>query len=145
MKKFLYCCCFVLCLFLFTGCGSKTLKCSKESNNNNEMKMFQSINVSFKNDSVSKLSMNINVQLSENYIDLRDSLIQSIENEFDDFNGEKGISYSTKKKDDGFDFKLDANFNKLSNDVKNDLSIINYESSYDAAKQEFENSGYSCN
>lgn len=144
MKKYLYCGCFVLSLILFTGCSNKTLYCSKESTGNPEMKMFQDVNVKFKNDAVSKLTTNINVDLGDGYTDLSDSLMSSIESQYADYKDEKGVNYSFKKNDNGFKFKLDINYDKLPTEIKKDLSIVNYENSYEAAKKDFEKNGYNC-
>jgi len=131
-------------MILITGCGNKTLKCNRDNSYSDEMKMYQELELKFKSDSVSKLSMNMSVELGEEYLDFKDSLLQSVESEFADFSDEKGLSYSSSNNDSGFDFKLKINFNKLSDSAKNNIDIVNYESSYESVKADLEESGYSC-
>lgn len=143
MKKYFYSFLALSLLFL-TGCGSKTLKCSRDNSYSDDMKMYQNLNVTFNGDSVSKLSMDMDIQLSEDYLEFKDSLIESIESEFSTFVNEKGLSYSTSVRDDGFVFKLKVNFNRLSAEAKNELDIIDSENSYDSIKNELEETGYTC-
>lgn len=145
MKRLFNFCCLMVCLFLFTGCSSKTLKCTRETSYNDEMNMSQQLNIVFKNDHISKLSMNMDVELLGTYMDSRDSLIDGAESEFNKYGDVSGIDYTTKINDSGFNFKVKLNFNKLSEDIKKDLVIANYENSYNSQKKELESTGYSCN
>lgn len=144
MKKYVYLSCLAFGLLLFTGCGSKTLNCTRENNYSDEMIMNQDLSVSFKKDKVSKLSMAMDVKLGESYSNFKDSLIESVESEFSNFSDQSGISYKTTDKGDGFNFKVKINFNKLSDDAKKNLDIVNYENSYDSVKIELEDAGYNC-
>ncbi len=144
MRKNIYLSCLILGLFLFTGCGSKSLSCTRENNYSDEMIMNQSLNVSFKKDKVNKLSMDMDVKLGESYDSFKDSLIESVESEFSKYSDQSGINYKTTKNDNGFNFKVKVNFNKLSDEARKNLDIVNYENSYDSVKLELEDSGYSC-
>ena len=144
MKKNVYFGFLVLGLVLFTGCSSKTLNCSRENNYSDEMIMNQDLSVSFNGDKVSKLSMDMDVKLGESYNSFKDSLIESVESEFSRYSDQSGISYKTNKNDNGFKFNVKINFNKLSDEAKKNLDIVNYENSYDGVKAELEDSGYNC-
>lgn len=136
---------FVICgLFLITGCSSKNLNCTRESDYSSEMSMKQVLTIKFKGEHVSYLDMKMNVLLSDSYIDFKDSLIESIESEFSNFNGKRGVSYSTSDNVEGFDFRVKINFDKLDDNSKKDIDIVNYEKSYDSIKSELEESGYIC-
>ena len=134
MKKGIYFSCLVLGLLFFTGCGSKSLSCTRENNYSDEMIMNQDLTVSFKKDKVNKLSMNMDVKLGESYDSFKDSLIESVESEFSKYSDQSGINYKTNKN----------NFNKLSDEARKNLDIVNYENSYDSVKFELEDAGYSC-
>lgn len=141
MKKY----CFLLvCVLLFTGCGSRTLKCSRENNYSDEMKMIQKLDIKFKSEHIKKLAMDMNVELGDEYLSFKDSLITSVESEFSDYSNERGVSYSTSDTENGFNFKLKVNFNKLSDDLKKSIDIVDYEKSYDSIKNDLEESGYIC-
>ena len=76
MKKFLYCGFVFLFVFLMSGCGAgKTLKCTRDNDYNNQLTMNQKLNIAFKNDKLSKLTMEMNVSLSDEYVSFKDSLI----------------------------------------------------------------------
>ena len=144
MKK-VFCVGFMLVgLFMLSGCNSKVLECSKDSSYNEEMKMIQNLKVTFKGDTINKLSMDMNVELGDTYLEYRDSLIESVESEFISMNDSDNIKYSTSKKDNGFNFEMTADIKNMDDSTKDKLEIINTGSSYEAAKAEFEKDGYIC-
>lgn len=144
MKKYLYCVFVFLFIFLISGCGSnKSLKCTRDNDYNNQLTMNQKLNISFKNDKLNKLSMEMNVSLSDEYLSFRDSLIESAESEFKEINS-KAVSYSTKQSDNGFTFNVKVDYNKLSNEEKQDLYIVDYEKDYNGIKTELIDAGYNC-
>lgn len=144
MKKHIYLGAVVIGTCLLSGCGTKTLVCSRNNDYNEEMKMNQTVKAAFKNNSVSKLSMEMNIELGENYLEYKEELKTSVEDEFTNFKDVKGITYSTKDTSNGFTFNLEANIDKLDNESKQNLDIINTEQSYSDAKAEFESEGYTC-
>ena len=144
MKKNIYVGIFVAGTILLTGCGSKTLECTRENNYSDEMKMNQTVKATFEKKHVTKLSMNMDIELGENYLEYKDELKTSVEDEFANLKDAKGIEYSTKDTTNGFTFQLDADINKLDQTTKENLDLINTEQSYDDAKAEFESEGYTC-
>lgn len=144
MKKFLYVGIMIFGLCLFTGCGSKVLECSKDNSYSEEMKMIQNVKVTFKKDEVTKLSMDMHVELGENYLEYKEALIESVESEFSSLKDTKGLDYSTESSDNGFTFNLKADMKKMDDEAKAELDIVNTNQSYDNAKSEFESEGYTC-
>ena len=149
MRKALYFCFSLIGLFFITGCSEKTLKCSRENNAyDDQMKMSQSLNVSFNGDKASSLVFTMNVLLNEELIDgnpnIASELADTASSEFDDIKNKHGISYSLSKKDNGFNSKLKINFNKVDDDTKKKIYLINYQSSYSSIKSSLERDGYSC-
>lgn len=144
MKKILYVGFFLIGISMFTGCDSKVLECSKDDSYNDEMKMVQNLKITFKNDSIKKLSIDMNVELGESYIEYKDSLIESVESEYATLKDSSAVDYSTSKKDNGFNFKLSADIDKMEETEKENLYIVNTGHSYEKAKAEFENDGYTC-
>ena len=144
MKKSLYLGAIVIGTCLLSGCGSKTLVCTRSNDYSDEMKMNQTVKTSFKNDHVSKLSIDMDVTLGENYMEYREELKTSVQDEFNDLKDTDGVKFSTVDTSNGFKFNLEANVSKLDSTSKKKLDIIDTEQSYDDAKKEFESEGYTC-
>lgn len=143
MKKFFCCSILTLSLFLFTGCETKQLSCTKDTEYNNGMKMTQNVNISYKNDKTYKLHADMNVNLGEIDIDIENQISQ-IESQFVNFKDSNGFDYSFSKKDDGFSFKLDVNLKKFNKDNSQEFDLYNTKKTLEDAKLEFENDGYTC-
>lgn len=149
MRKGLNFCFAVISIFLITGCGEKTLKCTRENNSyDDQMKMTQNLNVSFSGDKASSLNFTMDVSLSKELIDsnpdIASELADTASSEFDDIKDKHGISYSMSKSDNGFTSKLKINFNKVDDETKKKIYLINHQSSYSTIKRNLERDGYSC-
>ena len=141
MKRLIYCLCFFL---LFTGCGSKTLKCSYKKNISDSSISNEDLKISFKDDRISKLTMNIDVTLSDTDNVTRESIQSSVDNSFGFYKNMAGVNYSSNVRDDGFDVKISIIFSKLNKSEKEKISLVNPEKNYEQIKQEFESNGFIC-
>ena len=144
MKKGLYIGVALLSTCLLSGCGSKTLKCTRENNYNDEMKMNQELKVSFENNKVTKLKLDTKVILNNDYAEYKDTFKTQLEDEFKEIKEAEVFKYSSKDNNDVFVFTIEENVNKMNKETKDKFNIINPEQSYDEAKKEFENNGYTC-
>lgn len=149
MKKCLYFCFAFVGLFLITGCGKKTLKCTRENNvYDDQMKMTQGLNISFNGEKASSLTFTMDVLLNNDLIDnnpnIASELADTASSEFDNIKDERGVSYSMSKKDNGFNSKLKINFNKIDDETKKKIYLINHQGSYSSIKSNLEKDGYSC-
>jgi hypothetical protein len=133
-----------LCLFLFTGCGNKTLRCSKDNDLSEDIKNHQELKIKFSGDSMSYLYFNSDVRISEEYLNFKEGLLDSSKSEFKSYDGINGIKYSFSDKKDGYASNLKINFKKLRSEQKKNVHIVDYEATYDEVKQDLEDSGYSC-
>jgi uncharacterized lipoprotein YehR (DUF1307 family) len=104
----------------------------------------QNYKIYFDSDKVEKLSIGIDVSLSEQDDVTRDNLESDVSKAFESYKNRPGISYSSNVKDNGFSVKLDINFDKLSEEDKANISLINSEKSFDDIKVELEGNGFSC-
>ena len=143
MKKSFYLGAILASTCLLSGC-SKVLVCERSNDYNEEMKMNQTIKVTFKKNTITNLTMDMNINLSNDYLEYKDELISSVEDEFANLKDTKGIAYSTKDNSNGFTFNLNADIANLDEDTKNELDLVNTTHSYKEAKEEFENEGYTC-
>ena len=149
MKKGLYFCFSIVGFFLVTGCGEKSLKCTRENNAyDDQMKMTQGLNVSFDGDKASGLTFTMDVSLDKELIDgnpnIASELADTASSEFDNIKDNRGVSYSMSKKENGFSSKLKINFNKVDDDTKKKIYLINHQSSYSSIKNNLERDGYTC-
>lgn len=149
MKKILCLCCGIVGFALLTGCSDKTLRCTRENNIPDEqMKMSQELKVSFKGDKASDLVFKMDVSFESDLIENNPTIVDDLSgtagSEFDSIKDEKGISYSMSKKSDGFSSKLKIDFDKVDNETKKKIYLINHQSSYSTIKGNLEKEGYSC-
>lgn len=139
----------LFCCLFFTGCSlkkednSKVLECSS-SNTVGSTSTEEVYKVYFRDDKVDKVSLNISVTLNEPDNVTRDNLESDVDSAFGDYKNRKGVSYSSDVNDNGFNIKMDINYNQLSEDDKTSINIINAENSYDEVKLELENNSFLC-
>ena len=147
MKRFFIFFCFFI--FILTGCNSKNangthvLECDSSATIGNSISE-QNFKIHFIKDKISMLSVNINVSFNEQDNITRDNLEKDVSDAFDDYKNRKGITYLSSVNDNGFNVKLDIDFNKLSEDDRNSINLINSEKTYDEIKIELENNGFVC-
>ena len=144
MKKSLYLGAIVIGTCILSGCGSKTLQCTRSNKYSDEMEMNQTVKATFKGNHMAKLSMNMNTTLGEKYMEYREELKTSVESEFENLKDTNGITFKTQDTSNGFTFTLEANINKLDSNSKKEFDIVNVEQSYDDAKKEFESKNFTC-
>lgn len=145
MSKFYKTLVLVVGLLFFTGCGEKVLKCSRESSSyNDEMVMTQVAEISFKDDKMTKVSIKMDVNFSENVIQFRDNILDSSLEEFKSLEDIKGFSYNSKNTDNGFSINIKADINKMNDSEKERFIYINTSNGYDAEKLEMEEDEYIC-
>lgn len=147
MKRFVLGICIFLFMFLFTGCGGRSLKCVKVSDFGN-YKEEETYYLRFNKKSVKLLDININVEDIKEFDDDSDDstnfVLQSINDYFSSYYNNKGISYSISNKENGFEYNIKINFNKLSRDMKSKVDIINYTNSYEIVRDELEQKDFIC-
>lgn len=136
------------CTLLFTGCGKKTLKCSKDysSSYGGSMKMTQDVEVEFKNDKIGKLVMSMNFELPESSASYASTYIDSLKNQYETSYGKyDGVTVSVDKTSDlkfTVSIKI-ADYQKLSSEDKTAMGFVGSET-YSANKSSFEKEGYTC-
>ena len=107
------------------------------------MEMTQTMNVKFKNDKASSVTANIDMKVDKEYQEYMDTFADTLKDEFKDFE-ENGMSLDIATKDDTIKVVIDANFDKMSDEQKNEIGFNSSDNSYDAIKKSLEDSGYSC-
>jgi hypothetical protein len=127
-----------------TGCQKeKVLDCSM-SQDSTGMKMSQNIKAVFKGNNVKSITLSMDVELEDTYKSYSDTIISGVETQFEDYKDMKGVTFETKKTDDGINVKLEANIDKMDDDSKEALDIVDTKADYDKSKTELEDDGYTC-
>lgn len=138
MKKYLFG--LSLCAaLLLTGCGGKTLKCTRTEEESG-MKMSEEIVAKFKEDKISSIVLNAEIEVPDDMKELMDAFKSSLEEEF------KGDNYKDAKvkietKDNRIIAKVEMDATKL---TKEQLEDINLKDTFEEAKKSLEEQGYSC-
>ena len=143
MKKYINYIFIIFVAMNITGCGAKSLKCVKVSDNDG-LRLEQKYYLKFNKNSVKSIDLEFDVDSNGKSIDSVDGLLQSINDSFSTYYGNKGINYSTSEKSNGFIYNIKINFNKLSNDLKSKINIINYMNSYDMIRYDLEQKDFVC-
>ena len=141
MKKFvciLSCSLFALVL---TGCGTKTLTCTKTSTEEG-METKENIKVNFKNDKPSTAEMSMEMILDEDTKSYIDLIYSSLESTFEDYEQE-GLTIDTDKTDDTVTVKMNVDFSKVESTDELDFDI-DADEDFDSVKEDFESDGYEC-
>ncbi len=142
MKKTKLLAIFFIFGLLLTGCDSKSLSCTKEEEiDAGKTKEVQLIN--FDNNKIKSYEATMSIALTNEYKDYADTLLESLEEPFKDFNEEDGIEYKTKVDGNNISVTVSGDYNKMSDDAKQSLGIAD-NASFDAVKESLENDGYSC-
>lgn len=133
----------MVCIGL-TGCGSKTLSCTKEDNSNEDLKMTNKIEAKFSKDKITKMVTVVEVKADGIYKKHVDSLKKSLEEQFTDVKDKKGVTFKTDVKDNTISLRLDVNVKEMDADSLEELNIMETTQKYEDAKKSLEKDGYTC-
>ena len=128
MKKGKWLAASLLVLLTMTGCGSKGLTCTSESNSLG-MEMKNTIKVNFKGNKVDSMKVTVDVTLPDSLKDQKQTMIDSFKE-----NGDVENAKVTETKN-GFKVEGSANAKDLGTDNN---------AKYDDVKKALEGSGYKC-
>lgn len=144
MKKGIIIAAAIVMLGVATGCSKeKVLNCSMTQDTTG-MKMSQDVKATFKGNDVKSISLSMNVELEEAYKSYSDTIISSLDNQFKNYKDKKGVTFSTKKTDDGINVSIKADISKMDDEAKKALDIVDTKANYDESKKELEKEGYTC-
>lgn len=144
MKRYLYYGCLVIGIMFLTGCSTETLTCSTDSTIDDNTITYKEYNIKFKNNIVNNIEMNIDVTLNDVDEVTEANLTNSVNDFFDEYIDMNGVDYSYNDTNNGFSVSVIFDFDRISLEDKNSISIINHQNSYDEIKADLENNGFSC-
>lgn len=133
----------ILSTLLISGCDKKkTLTCTKTEKETG-MNLTTTTTTNFINDKISSLKLDINAKLDSSYVKYKDTIKQSLEQQYNVYKDEKGITYHTDVEDDTIIFSLVVDNKAISKETRENLNISNSEN-YEDSKKSLESEGYTC-
>ena len=126
-----------------SGCGkTKTLVCTKTEDATG-MTITSEMSTDFKNDSIQTIKMDMNVKLDSSYVKYKDTIKESLEQQYSKYKDAKGVKYSADVKDDVISFSLTIDNKAISKETRTGLKLSGSEK-YSVNKKTLEDQGYSC-
>lgn len=136
-----------LAIAYFTLFNTKTLECTM-TDSETGMEMKQTMKVTFRKNSVTKLGMTSTVTLSDEYKDymdlFKDTFEKQFESQFENYKDKKGVTMDTTTNDNVFTFKLEADLTKMDQKTKESLNMAGNSENYKTVKASLEADGYTC-
>lgn len=130
-------------LLALTGCGKEqVLSCILEQDQTG-MHLAMEMNVTFQNEENKSLTMTTQVDLEEDYTDYVDTLAESFEDQYATYK-ENGMDVDVQTSDSSVTAILEADFNQISDEEKEELGFSPSDNDYDAVKETLESSGFTC-
>lgn len=135
----------VCCLSLLaSGCSSdKKLTCTIDQSTAGN-KVVQNMEATFSGDKITKLNMEVETKLADEYVKYIDTFVTQIDSKFESYKGKKGITTNTTKKDSSVIFNMTVDVDKMDKDSKDALGIVDVNGSYKESKKALELAGYTC-
>lgn len=145
MKKAVLCSLGLIMVILLTGCNkTQKLHCTKTETSSENLELKESLNITFKGNEVTKMSIYSEIEISGIYVNYVDDLWTILKEQYVNLEGKKGIAFSTSSTDNILSVTIDADLKKMDKEAKKELSIGSVRQSLKDAKKELEMSGYTC-
>ena len=146
MKKAVLCSLVLVMMILFAGCNNKTQKlhCTKTETSSENLELKEALNITFKGNEVTKMSIYSVIEISGTYVNYVDDLWTILKEQYANLEGKKGINFSTNSTDNILSVTIDADLKQMDKEAKKELSIGSVRQSVNDAKKELEMSGYTC-
>lgn len=141
MKKvFCILTCSLFTLFL-TGCGTKTLTCTKTSTEAG-MVSKENIKINFKNDKPSTSEMSVEMSFDEDTKAYANMIFGMLESTFENYE-QDGLNVDINKTDDSIKLKMNVDFSKVKDIDELDINI-DLDEDYNDVKEDYLEEGYNC-
>ena len=145
MRKILKISGLLLVIVLVTGCGGskeKVLTCTS-SNKEAGMEIVEELNITFKSKKAVKLKKIEKLVLDDDYKTYIKQFADAASNQYASYKNEKGITYKVDTKDNKVIITFDADFSKLSKELKKEL-IFDSSNDFSSTKKSLEENGFKC-
>lgn len=138
MKKISFLLMSLVAVFTLTGCGTKTVSCTKTEDGQKQI-----MAVTFKGNEVTKLSTEMSMEVEKDQIDDAFSFLQLSANAMQ---GKPGVKVSTSKDDNSISMKMDLELSKLDKETKEtiDFDLEDTPKGPEEFIKEMTEDGYTC-
>ena len=142
MKKALMGLAAVALTFILTGCGTETLTCTM-SQSETGMKMDQKAVITFEDNEVTNINMNVDVNVDETYSSYVDFMKSMLEEQFKSYS-DNGGKVNVDSENNKISIKIDMDVKNMTDDQKKNLDLEDVYGTKDATIKELESQGYTC-
>ena len=129
-------------MFILTGCGTETLTCTM-SQDESGMTMNQEAVVTFENNEVTKMKMNVDVEVDDTYASYIGMMESMLESQFTQYS-DNGAKVDVSSSDNKINVSIDMDVKNMTDDQKKNLDLEDVYGTKDATKKELESQGYTC-
>lgn len=129
-------------MFILTGCGTETLTCTM-SQEESGMTMNQKAVVTFENNEVTKMKMNVDVEVDDTYASYIGMMESMLESQFTQYS-DNGAKVDVSSSDNKINVSIDMDVKNMTDEQKENLGMEDVYGSKDATKKELEEQGYTC-
>lgn len=134
----------IISLAFLTGCSKEKILDCTISDNSTGIKMSQNVKSTFKKNKVKDIEIFISVEIEEKYKNYKNTLINRVENEFSSYKNKDGVEFNTDENELGFSVKINADLDKMNDDSKEELDMIDTTGDYEKTKEALIADGYTC-
>ena len=127
---------------MLTGCGKRTLSCSKTSKLE-AGQVTEKQSIIFQNNIPDEYTSSFEFKINDNFKDFEKGLFESLESSFKKYDDMEGIDYNVKKDGDKFLVTIKCEYDKISGKVKDSLGFSK-NATFTKVLESLETDGYSC-
>lgn len=143
MKKVLVLSLLVGLVLFSTGCQKRTLVCSMETTESG-MAMVSTATIDFSGNNVTKMSVQVDTELTEQYVNYKDLFKSTLEASFSQYKSLNGVEVMTYDEGNVVTVKLVADISSMDAESKSKLDLVDTTASYNYVKSGLEEQGYTC-
>ena len=142
MKKRLYIMVLLLIMVSLTGCSSKTLSCTKTSDES-IYNLKEKITTKYGMFGVKNININMEMTLKDNSFINASVLEKTLDETYKELK-ENGAKVNISSKDNKVLVDINFDLKKMDNDKLKEIDLYNVNESYEDAKKSFKKLGYTC-
>lgn len=142
MKKKLYIMVLLLVMVSLTGCSSKTLTCTKTSDES-IYNLKEKITTKYGMFGVKNININMEMTLKDNSFINASVLEKTLDETYKELK-ENGAKVNISSKDNKVLVDINFDLKKMDNDKLKEIDLYNVNESYEDAKKSFKKLGYTC-
>ena len=142
MKKRLYIMVLLLIMVSLTGCSSKTLTCTKTSDES-IYNLKEKITTKYGMFGVKNININMEMTLKDNSFINASVLEKTLDETYKELK-ENGAKVNISSKDNKVLVDINFDLKKMDNDKLKEIDLYNVNESYEDAKKSFKKLGYTC-